>query len=65
MDASAEIPPRLFRLIQHAVNPQTGKPFGREDIVYKGDTSLDEIIGHLFVYQVAYDILGPEDPELR
>lgn len=65
VDASAEIPPRLFRLIQHAVNPQTGKPFGREDIVYKGDTSLDEIIGHLFVYQVAYDILGPEDPELR
>lgn len=65
VDASAEIPPRLFRLIQHAVNSKTGKPFGREDIVYKGDTSLDEIIGHLFVYQVAYDILGPEDPELK
>ena len=65
VDASAEIPQRLFRLIQEVSNPETGKPFGREDIVYKGDTSLDEIIGHLFVYKVAYDILGPEDSELK
>ena len=36
-----------------------------DDIVYKGDTSADEVIGHLFIYKLAYDILGPEDPEIK
>ncbi len=65
VDASLEIPKRLFHSIEASINPKTGRPFGREDIIYKGDTSLDEIIGHLFLYKVAYDILGPEDPELK
>ena len=57
VDASGEIPERLWNDLI---------PEGRviEDIVYKGDTSSDEIIGHVFLYKLAYDILGPEDPEL-
>ena len=65
VDASADIPLRLFHLVSGTTNPKTGRPFGKEDIIYKGDTSLDEIIGHLFLYKVAYDVLGPEDPELK
>ncbi len=55
VDASGEIPARLKALI--GTHPVT-------DIIYKGDTSMDEVIGHLFIYKTAYDILGPEDPEL-
>lgn len=57
VDATGEIPERLWKDLI---------PEGRviEDIVYKGDTSSDEIIGHVFLYKLAYDILGPEDPEL-
>ena len=40
-----------------------GKQYEEKDIVYKGDTSTDEIIGHLFLYKVAYDILDDNDPE--
>lgn len=65
VDASGEIPARLMKLINTATNPNTGKPFTKDDIVYKGDTSSDEIIGHLFIYKIAYDILGPDDPELK
>ncbi len=57
VDASGEIPERLW----NDLIPE-GKSV--EDIVYKGDTSSDEIIGHVFLYKLAYDILGPEDPEL-
>ena len=57
VDASGEIPERLW----NDLIPE-GKVI--EDIVYKGDTSSDEIIGHVFLYKLAYDILGPEDPEL-
>ncbi len=57
VDASGEIPERLW----NDLIPE-GKTV--EDIVYKGDTSSDEIIGHVFLYKLAYDILGPEDPEL-
>lgn len=35
------------------------------DITYKGDTSSDEVIGHLFLWKVAYDVLGSEDEEIR
>lgn len=34
------------------------------DIVYKADTSSDEISGHFAQMRVAHDILGPDDPEL-
>lgn len=54
-NASGTIPPRLYELMG---SPELDK------IVYKGDTSMDEVIGHLFIYKIAYDILGPDDPEL-
>lgn len=57
VDASGEIPERLW-------NDLIGSEYEIDDIFYKGDTSSDEIIGHLFLYKLAYDILGPEDPEL-
>ncbi len=58
VDASGEIPQRLW-------NDLIGSGYDVSDIVYKGDTSADEIIGHLFIYKLAYDILGPEDPEIK
>ena len=58
VDASGEIPERLW-------NNLIGGNYDISDIHYKGDTSSDEIIGHLFLYKLAYDILGPEDPELK
>ena len=57
VNATGEIPERLW-------NNCVGEGYEIEDIFYKGDTSSDEIIGHLFLYKLAYDILGPEDPEL-
>lgn len=57
VDATGEIPERLW----NDLIPE-GKDI--DDIFYKGDTSSDEIIGHVFLYKLAYDILGPEDPEL-
>lgn len=57
VDASGEIPERLWDNL-------IGDEYNVEDIFYKGDTSSDEIIGHLFIYKLAYDILGEEDPEL-
>ena len=58
VDASGEIPERLW-------NDLIGAEYEIDDIFYKGDTSSDEIIGHLFLYKLAYDILAPEDPELK
>ncbi len=58
VNATGEIPERLW-------NNLIGKNYDIKDIVYKGDTSSDEIIGHLFLYKLAYDILAPEDPELK
>ncbi len=57
VNATGEIPERLW-------NNLIGEGYEIDDIFYKGDTSSDEIIGHLFLYKLAYDILGPEDPEL-
>ena len=58
VNATGEIPERLW-------NDLIGAEYDVDDIFYKGDTSSDEIIGHLFLYKLAYDILGPEDPELK
>ena len=58
VDASAEMPARLW-------NDLIGSGYDITDVVYKGDTSSDEVIGHLFIYKLAYDILGDEDPELK
>ena len=57
-DASAEMPQRLW-------DDLIGSGYDLTDVVYKGDTSADEIIGHLFIYKLAYDILGPEDAEIK
>lgn len=54
VDASGEIPNILIDLLE-------GKT--KDDVTYKTDTSTDEIIGHLFIYKVAYDILDDNDPE--
>ena len=58
VDASGEMPERLW-------NDLIGSDYDITDVVYKGDTSSDEVIGHLFIYKLAYDILGDEDPELK
>lgn len=57
-DASVEIPQRLW-------DDLIGSGYDLTDVIYKGDTSSDEVIGHLFIYKIAYDILGAEDPEMK
>ncbi len=64
VDSSMEIPERLRKLYTDEINPATGKNWGDDDITYKCDTSNDELVGHYAVWHLAYDILGPDDPEL-
>lgn len=64
VDSSMDIPERLKKLYKDETNPKTGKNWGDDDIIYKCDTSNDELVGHYAVWHLAYDILGPEDPEL-
>ncbi|HOO26149.1 MAG TPA: hypothetical protein PKW24_06015, partial [Clostridiales bacterium] len=64
VDSSMEIPDRLKKLYTSEVNPKTGKNWGDDEIIYKCDTSNDELVGHYAVWHLAYDILGPDDPEL-
>ena len=45
-------------------NDLLGSGVKLQDIVYKGDTSTDEIIGHLFLYKLAFDVFRTEDIEL-
>ena len=47
VDASGEIPQRLW-------DDLLGAGVSINQIVYKGDTSTDEMIGHLFLYKLAY-----------
>ena len=54
VDASGEIPAILTDLLGGAT---------KDNVTYKTDTSTDEIIGHLFIYKIAYDILDESDPE--
>lgn len=65
VDSSLKIPERLRRLYADEIDPATGKHWGDDDIVYKCDTSNDELTGHYAIWQLAYDILGEDDPELR
>ena len=65
VDASGEIPQRLWDDLLGANSELKDMGISVEDIVYKGDTSADEVIGHLFIYKLAYDILGAEDPEIK
>jgi len=57
IDSSMPIPERLRRLY-------ADEGWNDDDIIYKCDTSNDELVGHYAVWQLAYDILGPEDPAL-
>ncbi|MBR3588811.1 MAG: Ig-like domain-containing protein [Clostridia bacterium] len=58
VDASGEIPERLW-------NSLVGSDVLKSDVIYKGDTSADELIGHAFILKLMYDILGDEDKELK
>ena len=58
VDASAKVPERLW-------NDLLGPEVLPEDIIYKTDTSADELIGHMFLFKLMYDIIAPEDPELK
>ena len=55
--ANAPIPERLRRLYEDEGCTAAG-------IVYKGDTSSDEITHHYLLFFFAHEILGEEDPEL-
>lgn len=65
VDSSYEIPERLRRLYTAETDPKSGRHWQDDDIIYKCDTSNDELTGHYAVWQLAYDILGEDDPELR
>lgn len=58
VDASGEIPERLW-------NDLIEPGYTKEDIIYKTDTSADELIGHMFLFKLMYDIIAPEDPEIK
>lgn len=58
VDASAKVPERLW-------NDILGSDVSPEDIIYKTDTSADELIGHMFLFKLMYDIIAPEDPEIK
>lgn len=58
VDASGEIPERLW-------NNLVGENALKSDVIYKGDTSADELVGHAFILKLMYDILGDEDEELK
>lgn len=54
VDASGEIPNVLIDLLEGNT---------KDNVTYRADTSTDEIIGHLFIYKVAYDVLGDDGEE--
>lgn len=58
VDATGEIPERLW-------NDLVPDGYSVEDIIYKTDTSADELIGHMFLFKLIYDIIAPEDPEIK
>ena len=53
----APIPERLSKLY-------TDLGYSHDGIVYKADTSSDEISAHFLFFKFVHDILGPDDPEL-
>ncbi len=53
----AEIPERLSKLY-------TDLGYTHDGIVYKADTSSDEITTHFLFFKIAYDLLCCDDPEL-
>lgn len=57
VNASTPVPERLAKLYKD-------EGFTDDDIIYKGDTSSDEISTHFVNLYFAHEILGPTDPEL-
>lgn len=55
--AGAQVPARLRRLFED-------EGYTLDGIIYKGDTSSDEITHHYLLDYFAHEILGEEDPEL-
>lgn len=58
VDASGKVPERLW-------NDVLGEEYSPDDIIYKTDTSADELIGHMFIFKLMYDIIAPEDTEIK
>ena len=58
VDASGEVPDRLW-------NDLIGDAYSPEDIIYKTDTSADELIGHMFLFKLINDVIAPEDEEIK
>ncbi|MCH5198777.1 MAG: hypothetical protein J1E34_07720 [Oscillospiraceae bacterium] len=57
IDASAEIPKRLAHLFED-------EGYTVNDLIYKGDTSSDEITHHYMLFYFAHIILSEDDKEL-
>lgn len=57
IDASAEIPERLVKLF-------TELGYSKNDLIYKADTSSDEITLHYLQMLIAHEYLACDDPEL-
>lgn len=58
VDASGKVPERLW-------NNLIGEEYSPEDIIYKTDTSADELIGHMFLFKIINDTIAKEDPEIK
>ena len=58
VDASGKIPERLW-------NDVIGGEYSPENLIYKTDTSADEIVGHMFIFKLINDIIAPEDAEIK
>ncbi len=58
VDASGKVPERLW-------NDLIGEEYSPEDIIYKTDTSADELIGHMFLFKIINDTIAKEDPEIK
>jgi hypothetical protein len=57
IDASAPVPERLTKYFRE-------EGYTIDDIIYKGDTSSDEVTLHFLHLYFAHEIFGKEDPEL-
>ena len=64
VDSSMPVPERLRKLYTSEISSVTGKHFDDDDIIYKADTSNDELVGHYAVWQLAYDVFKGDDDEL-
>ena len=64
VDSSMPIPERLKKLYTDGINPVTGEHWTDGDIIYRCDTSNDELVAHYAIWHLAYDVFAQEDEEL-